>query len=269
MSAMKHLLHAARGLALIAAFCAVGRAAAAPVAGYRVVAKYPHATSSYTEGFFYLGGLFYEGTGLEGRSKVVVTRPQTGEAVQQLQLPPQYFGEGIVDWGPNLYEWTWQSHICFVYDRFSLRPIRQFRYTGEGWGMTRTDRELITSDGTATLRFRDPETFKETHHVIVKDGSQPILQLNELEYVKGEIYANVWHSDRIARISPRDGHVIGWIDLTGILPEDQKADAESVLNGIAYDAQQDRLFVTGKQWPTIFEIKIVTRPAMLLKSMPR
>jgi glutamine cyclotransferase len=130
--------------------------------------------------------------------------------------------------------------------------------------MTRTDKEIITSDGTATLRFRDPETFKETRHIVVRDGSKPIFQLNELEYIKGEIYANVWHSDQIARISPRDGHVIGWIDLTGILPDDQKVDAESVLNGIAYDAQHDRLFVTGKQWPAIFEIKMVQRPAMLV-----
>ena len=136
-------------------------------------------------------------------------------------------------------------------------PVKQFTYTGEGWGMTRTSKEIITSDGTSTLRFRDPETFQETRHIVVKDGAKPVEQLNELEYVKGEIYANVWHSDRIARISPRDGHVTGWIDLTGILPDDQKIDAESVLNGIAYDAEHDRLFVTGKRWPAVFEIKIV------------
>ncbi|HMG03443.1 MAG TPA: glutaminyl-peptide cyclotransferase [Edaphobacter sp.] len=174
-----------------------------------------------------------------------------------------------MNWGPNIYEWTWQSHICFVYDRFSLRPIKQFTYTGEGWGMTRTNKEIITSDGTATLRFRDPETFKETRHIVVKDGSKPIFQLNELEYVKGEIYANIWHSDRIARISPQDGHVISWIDLAGILPDDQKIDAESVLNGIAYDAQHDRLFVTGKRWPAIFEIKIVNQTPMTVKPVSR
>jgi len=231
--------------------------AAAPVDGYTVVAKYPHSTSSYTEGFFYLDGMFYEGTGMVGRSAVMAIDPATGKPTQRRDLPPPYFGEGIVDWGPNLYEWTWESHLCFVYDRFSLRPIKQFTYTGEGWGMTRTARELITSDGTATLRFRDPATFKETRHLIVRDGGKLIDRLNELEYIHGEIYANVWHSDRIARISPRDGHVIAWIDLTGLLPEDQKIDAESVLNGIAYDAQHDRLFVTGKQWPAIFEIKVV------------
>jgi len=244
---------------LAQAFCA---GAAAPVMGYKVVARFPHSTESYTEGFFYLNGLFYEGTGLEGRSAVLVSQPETGKVLQRLEIAPQYFGEGIVDWGPNLYEWTWQSHVCFVYDRFSLRKIKQFSYDGEGWGMTRTAKELITSDGTATLRFRDPATFREVRHIVVKDGNRPVQQLNELEYIEskghgGEIYANVWHSDRIARISPQDGHVIAWIDLTGLLPEEQKINAESVLNGIAYDAKQDRLFVTGKQWPTIFQIKLV------------
>jgi glutaminyl-peptide cyclotransferase len=233
--------------------------ASAPVMGYKVVAKYPHSTGSYTEGFFYFNGLFYEGTGLKGHSELLVTQPDTGKVLQRLELAPEYFGEGIVDWGPNIYEWTWQSHICFLYDRFSLRAIKQFTYTGEGWGMTHTAKELITSDGTATLRFRDPATFGETRHIVVKDGSQVIDQLNELEFIHGEIYANIWHSDRIARISPQDGHVIGWIDLAGLLPDDQKINAESVLNGIAYDAQHDRLFVTGKQWPAIFEIKVVDK----------
>jgi glutaminyl-peptide cyclotransferase len=250
----------------LAIFLTAGCASAAPVSGYKVVAQYPHSTDSYTEGLLYLNGLFYEGTGLEGHSALMAVQPATGKPVQEVDLAPKYFGEGIVDWGPNIYEWTWQSHICFVYDRFTLRPIKQFTYTGEGWGMTRTATELITSDGTATLRFRNPETFKETRHIVVKDGAKTIDQLNELEYVKGEIYANVWHSDRIARISPRDGHVIGWIDLTGILPDAQRVNSESVLNGIAYDAQHDRLFVTGKQWPAIFEIKVLPLPREVLKS---
>ena len=236
--------------------------ATAPVSGYKVVAQLPHSTDSYTEGFFYRDGLFYEGTGLKGSSAILVIEPESGKVLQRRNLPEQYFGEGIVDWGSRIYEWTWQSHICFVYDRFSLRPVRQFSYTGEGWGMTRTAHQIITSDGTATLRFRDPTTFMETRHILVKDGKVPVEQLNELEYVKGEIYANIWHSDRIARISPRDGHVIGWIDLTSLMPESRRPDAESVLNGIAYDAQHNRLFVTGKRWPFIFEIKIVNaRPA--------
>ena len=238
-------------------FAAHAHAAATPVYGYQIVAKYPHLTSSYTEGFLYLNGLFYEGTGLEGHSALLANNPATGQPMQRRDLPPQYFGEGIVDWGPNLYEWTWKSHICFVLDRFTLRTVGQFSFDGEGWGMTRNAKEVITSDGTATLRFRDPKTFQPTHTLLVKDGAQPIDQLNELEWVHGEIYANVWHSDRIARISPKTGQVLSWIDLTGILPDNQRVNAEAVLNGIAFDAAHDRLFVTGKQWPTIFEIKLV------------
>jgi glutaminyl-peptide cyclotransferase len=240
-------------LSLLSAGCL----ADTPIDGYKVVAKFPHSTESYTEGFFYLDGMFYEGTGLEGHSAVMAIVPETGKPAQRHDLAPRYFGEGIVDWGPNLYEWTWQSHICFVYDRFSLRTIKQFTYTGEGWGMTRTKTEIITSDGSATLRFRDPATFKETRHIVVKDGIRVVDQLNELEYIKGEIYANVWHSDLIARISPKDGRVIAWIDLAGLLPAGQMVDAESVLNGIAYDPQRDRLFVTGKRWPAVFQIEIV------------
>jgi glutamine cyclotransferase len=258
-----HLRRFAATLALLIVTISVP-CLSAPVFGYRVVAKYPHSRSSYTEGFFYLNGLFYEGTGMTGHSAVLAITPSTGQPVQHTELPAQYFGEGIVDWGPNLLEWTWQTHIGFVYDRFSMRVLRQFHYTGEGWGMTRTAKELITSDGTSTLRFRNPDTFAETRHIVVRDGKQPVDQLNELEYIPtgtgGEIYANVWHSDRIARISPVDGHVIAWIDLTGILPDDQRVNSESVLNGIAYDPQHDRLFVTGKQWPTVFEIKVDATP---------
>jgi len=242
---------------LIVALAACGAAAAVPVDSYKVVATYPHSTDSYTEGFFYRDGMFYEGTGLEGHSAVLVIEPQKGKVLQRRDLTGPYFGEGIIDWGPNLYEWTWQSHICFVFDRFSLRPVKQFTYAGEGWGMTRTAYEIVTSDGTATLRFRNPETFQEVRHIDVHDGVVPVTQLNELEFVKGEIYANVWHSDRIVRISPRDGKVLGWIDLAGLLPQDERMNNESVLNGIAYDAQHDRLFVTGKQWPKVFEIKVV------------
>lgn len=232
---------------------------AAPIYGYKVVATYPHSTDSYTEGLFYLDGIFYESIGINGRSAVMAIAPETGRTLLRHDLPPEYFGEGIVDWGSKVYQWTWKSHICFVYDRFTLRVLRQFSYAGEGWGMTRTATGLITSDGTAMLRFRDPDTFRETRHILVKDGGKIIGQLNELEFIKGEIYANVWHSDMIARISPKDGHVIAWIDLAGLLPPDQRIDAESVLNGIAYDPQHDRLFVTGKRWPAVFEIEVIQR----------
>jgi glutamine cyclotransferase len=233
--------------------------AAAPVYGYKVVAVYPHSTTSYTEGFLYSNGLFYEGTGLKGHSQVLVYEPKTGTIKQSVDIPAQFFGEGIVDWGPNLYEWTWQTNVGFVRDRTTLKVLRQFTYSGEGWGMTRTDRELVTSDGSSTLTFRDPASFKEIRHIVVKDAGTEIKQLNELEFVKGEIYANVWHSNRIARISPKDGRILGWIDLTGILSPMFNLDSEAVLNGIAYDAQRDRLFVTGKQWPSIFEIKLIQK----------
>src|SRR6266568_4712947 len=144
--------------------------ATAPVSGYRVVATYPHSTESYTEGFFFLDGPFYEGTGLNGQSAVMAIDPKTGRILQRLEVPKGYFGEGIVDWGANLYEWTWQSHVCFVYDRFTLRLVKKLSYTGEGWGMTRTATEIVTSDGSGRLRFRDPNTFKEIRHIDVKDG---------------------------------------------------------------------------------------------------
>ena len=233
--------------------------AAAPVYGYKVVAVYPHSTTSYTEGFLYLNGLFYEGTGLKGHSQVLVYEPKTGTIKQSVDIPAQFFGEGIVDWGPDLYEWTWQTNVGFVRDRTTLKVLRQFTYSGEGWGMTRTDRELVTSDGSSTLTFRDPASFKDIRHIDVKDAGTEITQLNELEFVKGEIYANVWHSNRIARISPEDGRILGWIDLSGILSPMFNLDSEAVLNGIAYDAQGDRLFVTGKQWPSIFEIKLIQK----------
>jgi glutamine cyclotransferase len=242
---------------LLLLFCLLGCHAQppAPVEHYKVVARYPHSTSSYTEGFFFLDGLFYEGTGLNGRSGILITQPETGKLLLEVEIPREYFGEGIVAFGSNLYEWTWQSHTGFLYDLKTLRRTGQFTYSGEGWGMTHDASSIITSDGSATIRFRNPADFKETRHILVHDGKDEIALLNELEYIHGEIYANVWHTDRIARISPADGHVIAWIDLSGLLPDALKVDAESVLNGIAYDPAKDRLFVTGKQWPTIFQIQ--------------
>ncbi|MBS1800263.1 MAG: glutaminyl-peptide cyclotransferase [Acidobacteria bacterium] len=254
---MKPFIHIAGSL-LAVTLLIVSPSFAAPVAPCKVVAKLPHSTENYTEGFFYRDGHFYEGTGREGHSSLIITEPATGKVLQRHDLPSTYFGEGIVDWHDNLLEWTWQSHTGFILDRVSLRIIGQFHYDGEGWGMTRTATELITSDGSAILRFRNPDTFDKTRQIVVRDGDRPVQQLNELEFVDGEIYANIWHSDRIARISPKDGRVLGWIDCTGLLDASQKIDAESVLNGIAYDAQHHRLFVTGKQWPNIFEIRVPT-----------
>lgn len=252
-------------VALLMYLCVVS-ALGAPVAKIKVVKRYPHSTASYTEGFFFRDGLFYEGTGLEGHSAILITDPKTGRVAQHYELPSKYFGEGIVDWGETILEWTWQTHQGFILDRTTLRPISQFTYQGEGWGMTRTDKEIITSDGTSILRFRSPYTFDPIRAIVVRDEGVPVQQLNELEYIPvrggaGEIYANVWHSDRIARISPVDGKVLGWIDCTGLISEREKVNGESVLNGIAYDAKKDRLFVTGKQWPAIFEIKVIAAAA--------
>jgi glutaminyl-peptide cyclotransferase len=180
----------------------------APIQPCIVVTKLPHSTENYTEGFFFLNGRFYEGTGREGHSAILVTDPATGKVLQRHEIPPQYFGEGIIDFGPNLIEWTWQTHIGFVFDRATFRTLATFHYDGEGWGITRTATELITSDGTSTLRFRNPSNFAETRSISVHDGPTLIDQLNELEYINGVIYANIWHSDRIARIDPHDGHVI-------------------------------------------------------------
>lgn len=231
-------------------------AQAAPSYGYSIVARYPHSTQSYTEGFLYKDGKFYEGTGMEGRSGIQVLDPATAKVLNRRDMSNSFFGEGIVDWKGTMLQWTWQTHIGVVMDLATLKPLRTFNYSGEGWGMTRDDHRLITSDGSDTLRFRNPETFAEIGHIRVTDNGKPVDQLNELEYIKGEIWANVWHQERIARISPKDGHVISWVDVTGILPKSQKRDDESVLNGIAYDAAKDRIFITGKQWPTIFEIRV-------------
>jgi glutamine cyclotransferase len=175
-------------------------------------------------------------------------------------LDPQYFGEGITDWKTSLIQLTWRSEVGFVYDLATFKQTRTFRYRGEGWGLTHDKTRLIMSDGSAELRFLNPETFAETGRLTVRDGREPVSDLNELEYVDGEVFANVWQTDRIARISPKDGRVTGWIDLTGLLPPAERA-TDAVLNGIAYDASTRRLFVTGKLWPRLFEIELVPRPA--------
>jgi glutamine cyclotransferase len=234
--------------------------AAVPEYGYRVVHTYPHDRTAFTEGLFYLDGFLYESTGLEGRSSIRKEKLETGEVLQSRTVPPQYFGEGIVAWKDRLISLTWQSHVGFVYDLGTLAPFAQFQYPGEGWALTRDDHRLIMSDGTSELRFLDPDTLKELGRVRVTDEGRPIDQLNELEYVKGQVFANIWQTNRIARIDPNTGKVVGWIDLSGLLSDaDQKAAPVDVLNGIAYDAKTDRLFVTGKRWPKLFEIKLVPR----------
>jgi glutamine cyclotransferase len=237
--------------------------AQAPADTYRIIHTYPHDSHAYTQGLLYTDGHLYESTGLNGRSSLRMDDLETGRVLQTAPLPAKYFGEGLASWGSTLVQLTWQAHIGFVYDRFSFRLLRTFHYDGEGWGLTQDANDLILSDGTSTLRFLDPQTFREVRHIVVKDRGAPIDQLNELEYVRGEIYANVWHTDRIARISPATGRVVGWIDLSGLLKPGEVTDPEAVLNGIAYDAAHNRLFVSGKLWPKIFEIKVVPATAKL------
>ena len=227
----------------------------APVSGYEVVRTYPHDPKAFTQGLFYLDGFLYEGTGMHGESSIRKVRLENGEVVQIHRLEERYFGEGIAAVGNTIVQLTWQTEVGFVYDLKTFERQRTFTYEGEGWGLTYDGSRLIMSDGTEALRFLDPKTLKETGRVIVKDGGRPVPQLNELEIVKGEIYANVWGQDRIARISPKTGQVLGWIDLRGLLSP-QEAAGVDVLNGIAYDAAGDRLFVTGKWWPKLFEIRV-------------
>ena len=229
---------------------------AAPVYGYRVVRSYPHDPGAFTQGLLVRNGFFYEGTGTNGRSGIRKVKIDTGEVLQVQPLSAAYFGEGITDWKGSLIQITWQSGIGFVYDLDTFEQKKTFTYKGEGWGLTHDDSRIIMSDGSAELRFLDPDTLKETGRITVRDANGPVLNLNELEYVKGEIYANVWTTERIVRISPKDGRVTGWIDLTGLLPPALKKGTD-VLNGIAYDAATDRLYVTGKWWPRVFQIELV------------
>jgi glutaminyl-peptide cyclotransferase len=236
--------------------------APAPAADtYRIVHTYPHDPRAFTQGLIFLDGDLYESTGLEGRSSLRMVDLATGRVLQSVAVPSQYFAEGLAAWGSTLIQLTWQSHVAFVYDRFSFRLLKTLPFDGEGWGLTEDGRDLILSDGSANLKFLDPATLHVVHQIQVSDRGSPVTELNELEYVHGEIYANVWHTDRIARIAPATGKVLGWIDLTGILPPGQRTDPEAVLNGIAYDAAHDRLFVTGKLWPELFEIKVVPQKA--------
>jgi glutaminyl-peptide cyclotransferase len=226
--------------------------------GYRVVHSYPHDRNAFTQGLIFLDGHLYESTGESGHSSLRMAYLESGRVLQNAPLEQKYFAEGLTSWGSTLVQLTWLSHIGFVYDRFSFRVLRTFKYDYEGWGLTQDGKNLIESDGSSTLRFLDPVTFKEVRHIDVADHGHAVQELNELEYIHGEIYANVWHTDRIVRISPVNGHVLGWIDLTGLLPANQHPGPEGVLNGIAYDAEHDRLFVTGKLWPLLFEIKVIS-----------
>ena len=254
----RELLAALAALAAAAVTPHAFAAPAVPVQGFKVIHSYPHDPDAFTQGLFFHDGFLFEGTGLRGRSSIRKVEIETGKVLQQVDLPGEVFGEGITQWGDRIIGLTWQEQTAFVLDLKSFKLWRKFNYPGEGWGLTHNERELIMSDGSPELRFLDPLTFKELRRVRVTAAGQPVAELNELEWVEGQVWANIWQTDRIARIDPRTGNVTAWIDLTGLLPERRSSD--DVLNGIAYDAAKKRLFVTGKLWPKLFEIQL-TKPA--------
>jgi len=229
----------------------------APVVGYRIVNTYPHDPRAFTQGLVFADGVLYEGTGLRGQSSLRKVDLKTGTILQVRQLPVRFFGEGITIYGNRVIQLTWRARVGFVYHKQTFQLLDTFNYSTEGWGITHDGKSLIISDGTSTLYFLDPQTFREVDRLEVHTRDGPVSRLNELEYVQGELYANVWKTDRIARISPETGEVVGWIDLEGLLEPEDRYRRIDVLNGIAYDVKNDRLFVTGKLWPKLFEIELV------------
>lgn len=251
-------------LIAVVAVSAVGFAIAAqlkrnepPTAGFKVVAEYTHDPKAFTQGLVVVDNVLYEGTGIQGESNLRKVELKTGRVMTYVPLDANYFGEGITVLNDRIYQLTWQNRTGFVYDVKTLKFLSTFHYTGDGWGLTHDGKRLILSDGTSMLRFLDPKTFEVVKRLRVRSSSGQVDKLNELEYVKGEIFANIWHSDRIARISPETGEVVGWIDLSTLYPLKTRATKEDVLNGIAYDEAKNRLFVTGKNWPKLYEIELV------------
>jgi glutaminyl-peptide cyclotransferase len=227
-----------------------------PVEAVRVIATYPHDARAFTQGLFFSDGRLFESTGQHGESAVREVDLATGKVKRDVRLPPEYFGEGSTGWGGTIVSLTWKHGTGFRWDRETFRRLGEFRYAGEGWGLTQDGESLILSDGTSELRFLDPETFAERRRVHVTWRGRPVNQINELEYVRGEVLANIWHSDLIARIDPATGVIKGVIDLSEITASVQVSDEEAVLNGIAYDDKAGKLYVTGKRWPKLFEIAL-------------
>lgn len=229
-----------------------------PVYGYRIRNEYPHDPAAFTQGLIYIGDdILLEGTGQRGASSLRRVALTTGEVVQQHDLAGEFFGEGITLWQDKIIQLTWQSQTGFVYDATSFAELARFSYPTEGWGITHDGEKLIMSDGSDTLYFWDPETLAEAGRVAVFDDNGPVVRLNELEFINGEVWANIWQTDRIARIDPTTGAVVGWVDLTGLLSVADRVQQVDVLNGIAWDGENGRLFVTGKWWPKLFEIELV------------
>ena len=224
---------------------------------YEIINVYDHDPAAYTQGLVYVDGWLYEGTGLWGASSLRRVNLAKGTVEQILRLPDQYFGEGMTILGDRIYQLTWKSNLGFIYDKNDFSLLGEFRYPWEGWGLTHDGQRLIMSDGTATLHFLDPQTLEEVDQIEVTANGVPVVLLNELEFIGGRIFANVWKTDQIAIIDPDSGAVTGWIYLTGLLDPAQRQNHEAVLNGIAYDVENNRLFVTGKLWPKLFEVAIV------------
>jgi len=241
--------------------CSQPRSASQPVTiyTYKIVNTYAHDRNAFTQGLAFDNGFLYEGTGQYGNSSLRKVDLATGDILQTRRLPADYFGEGITVYDDIIVQLTWKSHMGFLYDKNSFNLLRQFSYPTEGWGIAYDGERLIMSDGTSRLHFLNPETLETTGYIEVSDNNKPVSRLNELEYVNGKIYANVWRTDRIAVIEPRDGRVTAWIDLSGLLRTQDYSGRVDVLNGIAYNEQADRLFVTGKLWPFLFEIKLATK----------
>lgn len=224
--------------------------------GYQIVNVFPHDPKAYTQGLLFANGALLESTGRPGQSSLRRVELETGKVLNKVEVPRPYFAEGLALLNGKLFQLTWEHGVGFIYDAASFNKLGEFKYSGEGWGLTTDGSSLILSDGTNRLRFFDPETFALRKSINVLDGGRLIANLNELEFVKGEIYANIWHAERVARINPSTGSVSGWIDLTGLSKLNDSSDEEAVLNGIAYDGATDRLFVTGKLWSKLFEIRV-------------
>ena len=247
-----------RIVALALLFCAAPPAAAEepPVYGFRIVDTYPHEITAFTQGLIHRDGQLWEGTGKNGLSRLARIDLETGELRQSVALASRYFGEGIEMIGDRIYQLTWRAHMVFVYDRESLERLETHYNAREGWGLAWDGEYLILSDGSASLQFIDPEGFIPVREIEVNVGGQPLNLLNELEYIDGEIWANVWQTDLIVRIDPASGAVNSIVDLTGLSAQTELGSSEAVLNGIAWDSENRRLFVTGKHWANLFEIEL-------------
>lgn len=232
-----------------------------PSATYEIVARFPHDPTAYTQGLLIHNGLFYESTGTYGHSSLRVVQPETGKVLRDQPLEDRYFGEGLTLLNDKLYQLTWKENTGFVYDRATLKLLKTWTYDNDGWGLTTDGTHLIMSDGSAELRWINPETFEVLRVLTVTQSGQPVTRLNELEWIEGEVFANVYMTETILRINPETGEVLSVVDMSGLMPEVNKADPNEVLNGIVYDPDTKRLFVTGKRWDVLYEIRLIDSPS--------